>query len=141
MASKSDFTEKEWEALHRGVTGSGFYVSLADRSFFDTFKEAGALARHMREARGSSGSELIRELSESGKPGFGLSSSPDEIEGGTLDALRTAVATLKAKAPDELDAYRQFVLGVARSVAEAAKGVGAPESEAIAKIESALEGA
>ena len=37
MAGKSDFTEQEWEQLHKGVTGAGLLVSLSDRSFFDTF--------------------------------------------------------------------------------------------------------
>jgi hypothetical protein len=141
MASKSDFTEQEWETLRRGVTGAGMYVSLADRSFFDTFKEAGALAKHLKQAHGSSQSPLIRELSESGGMGFGVTSSPDEIENGTLDALKAGLATLNQRAPDEAEAYRQFVLGVARSVAEAAKGVGAPESDALTKIEAALGGA
>ncbi len=40
MATKSDFTEQEWESLQKGVLGAGLLVSLSDRSFFDTFKEA-----------------------------------------------------------------------------------------------------
>ena len=45
MAKKEDFTEQEWESLQKGVVGAGLLVSLSDRSFFDTFKEAGALGR------------------------------------------------------------------------------------------------
>ena len=47
MAKKSDLTEQEWESLHKGVLGAGLLVSLSDRSFFDSFKEAGALAKHV----------------------------------------------------------------------------------------------
>jgi hypothetical protein len=51
----------------------------------------------------------------------------------------TAIApTLKDKAPDEADAYKQFVLEVAESVAEAAKGTSAAESAEIETIRSAL---
>jgi hypothetical protein len=139
MAGKDDFTEQEWDALQRGVTGAGTLVSLSDRSFFDTFKEAGALARHLRDAREKSQSELVRDLADARGTGFGFTASPDEVERGTLDALRTAKETLQQKAPGELDAYRSFVLDVARSVADAAKGVGASETGALETIEEALQ--
>jgi hypothetical protein len=45
---------------------------------------------------------------------------------------------LKEKAPDEEDAYKQFVLEVARSVADAAKGTSAAEGAEIEKIRGAL---
>jgi hypothetical protein len=140
MASKADFTEQEWEQLRKGVTGAGLYVSLADRSFFDTFKEAGALAKHLGEARRGNDSQLIRELAETRGSGFGLTGKPDEIESGTLDSLRSAVATLEQKAPDEAEAYRSFVVEVAKSVSKAAGGGDQTESEAIGKIETALGG-
>jgi hypothetical protein len=140
VASKADFTEQEWDQLRRGVTGAGLYLSLADRSFFDTFKEAGTLARHLGQARKGGENQLIRELTHGGGTGFGLTAKPDEIESETLDSLRAAVATLEQKAPEDAEAYREFVLEVARSVADAASGGDQPESEAIAKIETALKG-
>jgi hypothetical protein len=140
MASKADFTEQEWEQLRKGVTGAGLYVSLADRSFFDTFKEAGALAKHLGEARRGNDSQLIRELAETRGSGFGLTAKPDEIESGTLDSLRSAAAMLEQKAPDEAEAYRSFVVEVATSVSKAAGGGDQTESEAIGKIETALGG-
>jgi hypothetical protein len=138
MAEKSDFTEQEWEALHKGVAGSGLLVSVSDRGFFDSFKEAGALAKHLVDARKSGSSELVRELAETRGTGFGLSASPDEIESETLAALRSAVETLGSKAPDELEPYRRFVLDVAQSVADAAGGGDSVEGSAVAKIRSAL---
>ncbi len=140
MASKADFTEQEWEQLRKGVTGAGLLVSLADRSFFDTFKEAGTMAKHLGQARGSSDSELIRELAQGGGTGFGLTASPDEIESDTLNSLRSAATTLEEKAPHEVEAYRSFVLEVARSVSDAAGGGEEREAEAIAKIEAAVKG-
>jgi hypothetical protein len=140
MATRADFTEQEWAALQKGVTGAGFLVALSDRSFFDSFKEAGALARHMNEARQSAESELIRELAEKTSTGFGITDSPDEIERETMDALGTARQALEAKAPADVNAYRSFVLEVARSVASAAGGGETAESATVAKIRAALGG-
>jgi hypothetical protein len=139
MAKKADFTEQEWETMQKGVTGAGMLVSVADRGFFDTFKEAGAMAKHLKTARENSQSELVRELSEARGTGFGLTASPDEVESETMEALKSSVATLRAKAPGDVDAYRQSVLAVAQSVAKAASDVGATESGAIEKIKSALD--
>jgi hypothetical protein len=138
MTTKTEFTQEEWEALQKGVTGAGFLMAVSDRSFFDSFKEAGALARHLSEARKSASSELVRELAEARGTGFGLTSSPDEIESETLGALRKAMQVLETKAPEEVDAYRSFVLEVAESVGNAAGGGEAPESESLEKIRSAL---
>jgi hypothetical protein len=139
MGKKSDFTEQEWEAMQKGVTGAGLLVSLSDRSFFDTFKEAGALGKHMAQAKQSNSSELIRELADTHGTGFGFTSSPDEVERETLEALQTAKATLSSKAPDELDPYRQFVVDVTRSVAAAAGGGETTESETMEKVTEALK--
>ena len=139
MATKTDFTEDEWQTLEKGVFGAGMLVSVADRGFFDTFKEAGAIAKHLRDARERSESQLVRELGEmKGRGGFGMTDSPQEVETETLEALGSAMATLRAKAPDEAAAYRDFVVGVAESVAQAAKDVGAGESDAIEKLRGAL---
>ena len=142
MATKADFTEQEWTQLERGVMGTTLLVSISDAGFFETFKEAGAAGRHLAEARKGNESELIRELAES-RPGmgYGLGMSPQELETQTLEALRAAASALKAKAPDELPAYRQFVLDVAQSVAAAAEGVAAGETGAMEKIRSALDSA
>ena len=139
MASRADFSEQEWESLQKGVMGAGLLVSLSDRGFFDSFKEAGALAKHVAQAKQGSSSELIRDVAEIHGTGFGLTTSPDEVENQTLQALRDAKATLESKAPDELDPYRQFVLEVARSVSDAAGGGDSAESGAIEKIRSTLQ--
>jgi hypothetical protein len=132
------FSESEIETLHKGAMGAGLLVSVSDRGFFDSFKEAGVLAKHVASARGSSESAVVKQVAGGRSTGFGVTSSPVEIESGTLDALRSSVALLEAKAPDELEAYRTFVLDLARSVAAAAPGGDAAETDAVAKIEAAL---
>ena len=138
MATKTDFTEEEWETLQKGVTGAGFWMTIADRGFFDTFKEAGALTKHLAEARKSSESTLVRDLGATKGTGFGWKTSPDEVEKETTAALGSAVQILEAKAPDELPAYRAFVLEVAESVGQAAEGGEAAEAGTLEKIRAAV---
>ena len=57
MAQKSDFSEAEWDQLHKGAAGAGLRPAVSDRSFFDSFKEAGALAKHL-----AGGAHVVRPL-------------------------------------------------------------------------------
>jgi hypothetical protein len=138
MATKADFTEDEWQTLQKGVTGAGMLVSTGDRDFTDTFGEAGALAKRLRDEHERSASELVRELAGVRGSGFGLTASREKVEAETLEALRSATAMLAARAPEETDAYKQLVLDVAESVASAKGGVKPGETAAIEKITQAL---
>ena len=138
MATKADFTEDEWKAMQKGLTGAGTLVSVSDRDFTDSFGEASALAKALAAQHAGGPSELVRELASARGTGFGLTASPQEVETETLAALRSAMETLAAKAPDETDNYRQLVLGVAEAVAAAKSGVEPSETAAIDKIKEAL---
>jgi hypothetical protein len=138
MATRADFTDEEWKAMQEGVTGAGLFVALVDRGFFDSFKEANALAHHLREAHEHSDSVLIRDLATGHDKPFGMTASADEVEQITVATLGQAVAALEAKSPEDLPAYRQLVLDVAQSVAEAAKGVSPQENQALDRIRAAL---
>ena len=139
MATKTDFSEEEFETLQKGVSGAGMYVSLADRDFTDSFGEAKAVAAELAAHRDSA-SELVRDLSGTHSTGFGLIASPKEVVEGTISSLGASVALLGQKAPDELEAYRALVLDVATRVAEAKGGVKDEESAAIERIRAGLEG-
>jgi hypothetical protein len=138
MAGKADFTEEEWEQLRKGATGAGLLVSVSDRSFFDSLKEASSFAHYLIGAR-ESDSQLVRELASEHGTGFGAVATPSEVQDAADDSLRTAVATLRAKAPDEVEAYGAFVVELAQAVAKAAKGGDEAEAAAIERIEAALE--
>lgn len=140
MATKADFDEQEWEAIQKGVTGAGMLVSLSDRDFTDSFGEAKAMAQNLGEQRGQSGSALIRDIATVRHSGFGFRTSPQELEAETVEALRAAMTALQAKAPDEVGAYRDLVIGLAHAVAEA-KGGGTSDEEraAIEKITAAVD--
>ena len=139
MATKADFTEDEWQTMHKGVTGAGMLVSQSDPDFTDTFGEAGALAKRLASEGQSNANPLARELAGTHGTGFGFASSREKVTNETLEALRSTTALLAAKAPDDLDAYRQLVLGVAEAVAEAKGGVKPTETDAIEQIKQALD--
>ena len=139
MATKADFTEQEWEALRKGVTGAGLLVSLSDRDFTDTFGEVGALGKYLAGQQVAAASPLVRDLTHGGGTGFGLTASPDKVRAETIEALQQSVATLTAKAPDELEPYRALVLGAADVVAQAKGGGVAPvEASMVDEIRTAL---
>jgi hypothetical protein len=141
MATKADFSEEEWAALQKGLSGAGLLVSISEPGFGDTFKEVKALAGHLEAARERSESALIREIAATpASPPFGFTASADEVEQRTVESLKTAVAALEAKAPEEVASYRALVLDVAEAVADAAKGTSPAESSAIDAIRSALGG-
>ncbi len=128
----------EIETLRKGATGAGLLVAVSDKSFFDTFKEAGAMAKHLAAAKSGSNSDVVRQVAEGRSLGFGMTTPPDEIRADTLEALRSAKELLQTKAPDELEAYRTFVLELVHSVASAAGGGDEAETRTIAEVEAAL---
>ena len=138
MATKADFTEDEWTALQKGITGSGMLVSMSDRDLSDTFGEVGAMATYLAGQQVAASSDLRRELAKTHGTGFGLTAAPDRVRVETMDALRSSIATLGAKAPADVDPYRQLVLGLADAVAAAKGGETPVEAAMIAQIRESL---
>jgi hypothetical protein len=139
MATKADFTEEEWKALQKGVTGSGLLVSVSDRDFTDTFGEASALAKYVAAQHETNESPLIREIAATKGSGFGMTASVDKVEAQTFQSLQTGLEALQAKAPDDVEAYRQLAVGVAEHVANAkGGGTSATEAATIEKIKEAV---
>ena len=56
MATKADFTEEEWKALQKGVTGSGMLVSA----------QRPRLHRHLRRTRPRNGAIRRRSATRRG---------------------------------------------------------------------------
>jgi tellurite resistance protein len=138
MTTKADLTEIEWQTMQRGVTGAGMLVSLADQDFSDSWGESSALAKYLAAQRTVGTTQLMRDLGATHGTGFGLTARPDEVRNGTIEALRSTIALLGQKAPDEVEPYRQLVLGAAAAVAQAKSGVKPSEEAAIAIITEAL---
>ena len=143
MTGKSDFTEEEWKTVLEGPPSAGVIVAAADRG--GTFKESFAMAKAYVEARKQHGqSELLDEI-ESAKPELDHSRfhSYDELKTAGLQHLREAVALLEGKAtPEEIDAYRRFVMSVAEHVAGAHRehgtAISGPEQAAMDEVAAAM---
>jgi hypothetical protein len=150
MTSKADFNAEEWSTVVEGPLYAGMRVVSADRG--GTLRESLALGRVYREARAGHGeSELLDELIKSPP-----SIDPDRVReaGGDIGAvaserLREAIGILEAKAtPEDVDAYKRFVMTAAQAVASAHKeggflGIGGKEisdaeNQALDEISTAL---
>ena len=143
MTGKSDFTEEEWKTVLEGPPSAGLIVAAASKG--GTFKESFAIAKAYIEARKEHGqSELLDEI-ESAKPQVDHSRfhSFEELKSAGLQHLRDAIAVLDTKAtPDDIAAYRRFVLSVADRVAKAHRedgvDVSGPEQAAMDEISAAM---
>jgi hypothetical protein len=143
MTGKSDFTEEEWKTVLEGPPSAGLIVAAASKG--GTFKESFAIAKAYVEARKEHGqSELLDEI-ESAKPQVDHHRyhSFDELKTAGLQHLRDAIGVLDGKAtPDDVAAYRRFVMSVADHVAKAHRedgvDVSAPEQAAMDEIAAAM---
>jgi hypothetical protein len=141
MTAKADFTEEEWNVVREGPAAAGVLVLMAQGG--GSFRETWALAKSYAEARKQPGqSQLLDELA-SEKPDVERHSTREEQESEGLKGLSEAIALLEQKAtPEEVEAYRAFVLAVARRVAEAHEEEGQPisaaEQAAIDKVASTI---
>jgi hypothetical protein len=140
MASKAMFTEDEWHTLQWAVTDTMGYLSMADKGFWDTFKEATAAAKFMAAAKADTTSPLVHDLAGDIKMGHDKALTHDmaDMAGEVAARVRAAVGIVSAKAPEDLDAFKNFILGVAQATAAAAKGVDEHEAAAIENLKAAL---
>ena len=141
MVTKADFTEDQWRVLAFAIEDIVMYVSVANGpKIFESISEIGASARFMSEQGKTSESTLVRDLAT----GAGwhrdkaMKGDSADIEATVLDRIAEAVAIVTEVAPDELDALKAFIVGVAQAAAEAKNGVDEKEANAIEKIKSAL---
>jgi hypothetical protein len=133
MTKKADFNAEEWSQVLEGPAIAGMIVITAQRG--GTIRESISLAKAYTEAREKhDAGELLDEIVEANpqidEKEFG---SAEALRENGIQRLRDAVALLEAKAtPEEVGAYRGFVVGLAQRVAEAHKeggvlGVGGEE--------------
>ena len=141
MTSKADFTEEEWNLVREGPPTAGMMVLMAHGG--GSFRETWALAKTYAEARKQHGESELLDALASEKPDLKKYSSAEELEQQGLGGLRKAIEVLERKAtPEEVDAYKSFVLEVAQRVAKAHEEEGEPispaEQAAIEKVASTV---
>ena len=122
MARKADFNADEWSTVVEGPLLAGTRVVAADRG--GTIRESLAMGKVYQHARQSQGqNELLDDLVAS-PPGI----DPARLQAGgdpaaaASEGLRKAVALVSEKgSPEDAEAYKRFVVEVARAAAEAHK--------------------
>ena len=120
MTKKADFNADEWSTLVEGPLLAGMRVVTAARG--GTIRESLALGQTYAKARQQHGqSELLDDL-VAAPPAM----EPDRLRSAgdigavTGERLREALQLLEQKAsPDEVEAYKRFVLTLAEAAANA----------------------
>jgi hypothetical protein len=140
MSSKELFTDDEWHVLQWAVTDTMSYLAVADHGFWDTFKEASAAAKFMAHAKADATSPLIHELAGDIKMGRDKQVAHDmsDMAGEVSKRVREARDLVQQKSPADVEAFKAFILGIARATAEAAHGVDEHEAAALQTLEAAL---
>jgi hypothetical protein len=132
MTTKDAFTEQEWETIREAPVSAGMIVVTAQKG--GTFRESFAMAKAYAEARQQhgGGSELVEALvGEKPARDHHHYHSYDELKQAGLQHVHEALAVLEQKAtPEDVDAYRKFVLALADRVAHAHREHGQEVSEA-----------
>ena len=131
MTEKAAFNAEEWSTVVEAPALVALRVVAADRG--GTIRESLSLGRAYAEAR-SAGSGLVQEIVSSA-PQVDPSElkDPGALPQRAESAVREALALLEQKAtPEEVEAYRDFLLKVAETVARAHKeggflGIGGKE--------------
>ncbi|MGA9761629.1 MAG: hypothetical protein WBQ14_04325 [Gaiellaceae bacterium] len=143
MTGKTEFTLEEWELVLVGPPCAGLIVVTAQRG--GVFKETFAIGKAYSEARRLNGqSQLLDEIVGARYDRrHARYRNAAEMKRGGLKNLREAVALLEQKAtPDELAAYKRFVLTVVDRVASAHRegdtDISPAEQAAIDEIATAL---
>jgi hypothetical protein len=119
MTEKADFNAEEWSTLVEAPALVALRVIAAERG--GTLRESLSLGRAYSEARrGHEGDLLEAIVSSAPQIDSARLKDPQAVNDQADRALREAIALLERKAtPEEVEAYRGFVLGVADTVAHA----------------------
>ena len=134
MATKSDFTDGEWEALRDAPHLVAFAVATAGASGpFGTIKEAFAPVGAIIEAA-KGGNQLLRSIcdtkelkaaQQSLRSSINITDAKtlrDDLQSRAADKAREATAALQQKgSPGDVDAFRTLLVNIADRTAKAAK--------------------
>ena len=143
MTKKADFNAEEWSTVVEAPLLAGMRVITADRG--GTIRESLALGQVYAQARQGHGeSELLDELASS-PPALDQERlrAAGDVGQAVAERLREALAVLEQKAsPEEVEAYRRFVMNLAETAAKAHKEggfIGIGGKQVSEKEQAALE--
>jgi hypothetical protein len=120
MTTKADFNAEEWATVSEAPLLAGARVVAAERG--GTIRESFAIGQVYKAAREMRGESPLLDALLASPPSFDLDElkrAGDPVVAST-ERLRAALSILKQKAPPEdVDAYKGFVLAVVQTAAEA----------------------
>lgn len=120
MTTKADFNAEEWATLVEGPLLGALQVVAAERG--GTIRESLAIGRAYAEARKHHGESPLLDAIVASPPSLDpqqLQASGD-LKGHASSGLASAVSIAESKAaPEEAQAYKQFIFTVAESAANA----------------------
>ena len=142
MTTKDTFTAEEWTKLEAAPVYAGMGIIAADPAITSMFKETAALAKAVVQNPVPAGAEdlvggIVTDFQKKAENKEKLeepdlnSKDPEAIMQQIYDYVGSAAAIVDAKAtPAEAKGYKEWLLSVAKSVAEAGKeggflGIGA----------------
>jgi hypothetical protein len=133
VTAKADFNAEEWSTVLAAPPAAGMRVAIASRG--GTFRESIAMGHAYEDARKEQGASEILDEIVSEQPSLDPKAveDPSNPAPSLMRQLDEGVATLARHAePADVDAYKQFILDLARRVASAKKeggvlGIGGKE--------------
>ena len=147
MATKADFNADEWSKLVEAPLLAGMRVSGASGG--GKIREAVAVAKVYGEARTQHGDSALLDELVGSPPGVEQTGAGDDLSAVVTARLKEALRIVDEKSPEDSDAYRSFMVAVARGAAEAHKeggfiGIGGrkiseEEAAALDEIQAVLD--
>jgi hypothetical protein len=136
--------------MRGAMTSAGIVVALSEGGGDDMLSEVFAITQRLSGAGRNHPNQLVRELASMAHFQTGMRPGMKRAvyEEQALTAIRAATALLTTRAPDDLQAFRAFVVDLAEAAANAHKeggfgGLGgvrvtAAEAAAIGRVKKAL---
>jgi hypothetical protein len=162
MTIKEKFTEQEWQEVVQSPMLAGIAVTAADPGgLWSAVKESSGLARSLVEAKSNPNPDSLptvisasfedsegRRITQDRLKELLKGKRPDEVSELAVNRLQQISSLVAAKAPEQAEAYKQFVRTTAEKVAEAGteggflgfggEKVSDAEKKTLADIERAL---
>jgi hypothetical protein len=134
-AGAGALTDEDLKITRTAAVRATALVSMAEKGFFDQFKEAFAASKAVKAAPAQ-----VQKLMTGGFPSLPSARSAEDLETETLSLVSQAATVLSTKAPELLAGYRDAILAGIRDVAAAADDTSAREQDVIDKVTAAFAG-
>lgn len=125
MTKKADFNAEEWSLVLEAPPIAGLIVITAQRG--GTLRESISLGKAYAEAREAHGNSELLDAIVAERPEMDPKKyeTMDALREGGLAKIREALALLEQKAaPEEVEDYKKFIVGLAERAAHAHKSGG-----------------